>query len=88
MFIHKPWTYGVKEDMNGNTWKDNALLIVAKQREGPLDDVRFSHNPAMTKIKDYVNPNAFQMKSVNVIISKSDAEQGIIDIPKEDDIPF
>jgi replicative DNA helicase len=88
LFIHKPWSYGIKEDSNGNTWKDNALIIIAKQREGPLEDVRFSHNPEMTKIKDYVNPNAFQMKSADVVNKPPDAEQGIMDLPDKDDMPF
>jgi replicative DNA helicase len=88
-FIHLPWKYGIKEDHNRNSWEGNGLIIVEKQREGSLGDVRFTHNPAMTRFRDWVNPNNFSPQQP---ISNRDRqlppEKDVEDIPDQPDLPF
>lgn len=38
-FLYRPEYYGIKEDENGNSLEGKALLIIAKHRNGALDDV-------------------------------------------------
>lgn len=45
MFIHRPEYYGIFEDENGNSIRGMAKIIVAKHRNGALDNaiVKFDH---------------------------------------------
>jgi replicative DNA helicase len=38
-FIHRPEKYGITEDENGNSLRGYAELIIAKHRNGALDDI-------------------------------------------------
>lgn len=91
MFIHRPWYYGIKQDANGNSWEGVGLIIVEKNREGPLGDVKFSHNPSITKIKDWVDPNRFtpQQPTSNRDRQLPQEKDDVNDIPDQQEfLPF
>lgn len=91
MFIHRPWYYGIKQDAEGNSWDSVGLIIVEKNREGPLGDVKFIHNPSITKIKDWVDPNKLspQQPTSNRDRQLPPEREEVNDIPdKQPDLPF
>jgi len=88
MFIHRPSYYGIKEDANGNSWEGVGLIIVEKNREGPLGDVKFFHNPSITKIKDWVNPNSFPIQPTSNRDRQLPPEREVEDIPDDPNLPF
>ena len=53
MFIYRAAYYGMKEDAAGNSLAGIGELIMAKNRDGGVGEVPFSHNPSMTKIFDF-----------------------------------
>ncbi len=52
-FIHRPEYYGIKEDENGISTKGLATIIVAKHRNGAVDDVRLKFVKDLAKFQDY-----------------------------------
>jgi len=57
IFVYRPEYHGITEDIDGNTTKGVGIFIVAKNRNGPTGDVKFSYNESVTKIFDWVDPN-------------------------------
>lgn len=53
IFIYRPEYYGITEDEDGSDLRGVGKLIIAKNRNGPLTNVKFRHNPSMTHIYDY-----------------------------------
>ena len=88
IFIHRPSYYGIDKDRDGNLWEGVGLLIVAKNREGPIADVRFSHNPSITKIKDWVNPNQFGNQPASNRDRQLPPEKDDIEPDIQPDLPF
>lgn len=52
LFVYRPEYYGLKT-MDGEAIKNVGKIIVAKQRDGAVGDVKFSYANGLTKIKDY-----------------------------------
>ncbi|MBV5346984.1 replicative DNA helicase [bacterium] len=53
IFIYRPWMYGINEDDTGTSTEGVGVLIIAKHRNGALDEVFFEHNTSLTKIYDF-----------------------------------
>ena len=53
MFLYRPEYYGVLTDNEGNDTKGAAMLIVAKNRNGALDDLWFKFNGPTTEFTDF-----------------------------------
>jgi replicative DNA helicase len=54
MMVHRPAQAGLTVDeKSGFPAKDLGILIVAKNRNGPIGDVYFGHNESLTRIGDY-----------------------------------
>jgi replicative DNA helicase len=53
MFIHRPAYYNVPIDEKGNSTERMGELIISKNKNGPIDTIKFSHNKSLTKITDY-----------------------------------
>ena len=47
------------EDQHGNPIVGEGALIMAKQRNGAVGDVKFRYNESLTQIYDYNNANPF-----------------------------
>ena len=52
MLVYRPEYYGLKA-MDGEPIKNVGKLIVAKHRDGPVGEVKFSYNESLTKIYDF-----------------------------------
>ena len=52
-FIHRPYYYGITQDDDGNSTKDQATIIVAKHRNGAVDDVKLKFIQDLAKFEDY-----------------------------------
>lgn len=52
-FIHRPYYYGITQDEDGNPTKDLATIIVAKHRNGAVDDVKLRFVQDLAKFQDY-----------------------------------
>ena len=55
-FIHRPEYYGLKEDDKGRSTKGLATVIVAKHRNGAVDDVNLKFVKDLAKFKDLDEP--------------------------------
>ena len=55
IFIHRPEYYGLKQDENGNSLIGMAEIIVAKHRNGAVDDVRLQFKSEFTR---FCNPES------------------------------
>ena len=56
MLVYRPEYYGLKA-MDGEPIKNVGKLIVAKHRDGPVGEVKFSYNESLTKIYDFTVGN-------------------------------
>jgi replicative DNA helicase len=52
IFIHRPEKYGLDVDEEGNSLKGLAEIIVAKHRNGPIDDVHLKFKNEFAKFTD------------------------------------
>ena len=52
-FIHRPEYYGIKEDEDGISTRGLATIIVAKHRNGAVDDVRLKFVKELAKFQDW-----------------------------------
>ncbi len=53
IFIHRPEYYGFMEDEDGNSTQGIAEIIVAKHRNGPVDDIKLNFRKEMAKFSDF-----------------------------------
>lgn len=100
VFIHRPEKYGMMTLENGNSSKGVAEIILAKNRNGPVDDVylRFREEKAQFTDMDEIDFDALQSggdDSIITIGSKmnnddlSDNNSGFEqESPSDDDAPF
>jgi len=58
IFIHRPEKFGIFEDEEGNSTKGLAEIIVAKHRNGPIDDVVLRFREEMAK---FVEPDDMEI---------------------------
>jgi molecular chaperone DnaK (HSP70) len=49
-FIYRPAYYKIEETDDGKSTTNLGYIIIAKQRDGTLGDIPFSHNDSLTKI--------------------------------------
>lgn len=54
MFIHRPAYYKITSNEEGELTEGMGELIIAKNKNGPIDTIKFNHNKSLTKITDYV----------------------------------
>jgi replicative DNA helicase len=60
-FIHRPEKYGFLEDEDGNSLRGIAEIIIAKHRNGALDDVRLRFKDEFAKFVDLEELDSFAM---------------------------
>lgn len=65
-FIHRPEKYGFLEDEEGNSLRGIAEIIIAKHRNGALDDVRLRFRDEFAKFVDLEELDAFAMEAQEV----------------------
>ena len=97
-FIHRPEKYGITEDQEGNSLRGYAEIIVAKHRNGALDDIPLKFVAQFAKFVEqesynlsFDGPQIIQSKMNDDAIS-DDAEYGNKSFPSgvmgEADAPF
>jgi len=53
IFIHRPEKYGITEDENGKSLIGLAEIIIAKHRNGPIDEVQLKFIKDMAKFTEF-----------------------------------
>jgi replicative DNA helicase len=95
-FIYRPEYYGLLEDENGNSTAGMAEIIIAKHRNGALENVRLKFIPHLAKFEDETNHNSFITKEQKMPISSQFEDVGGNNVIRssrindefEDDPPF
>ena len=65
LFIHRPEKYGFLEDEEGNSLRGVAEIIIAKHRNGALDDVRLRFKDEFAKFVELVDMEPFLMETAD-----------------------
>jgi replicative DNA helicase len=68
IFVYRPAYYGITHDENGNDIQSLTELILAKNRNGKLGEVKLQHNENFTNytaFKEYKNEFTFSEKRLN-----------------------
>ena len=64
MLLYRPALYGLTSERRSKFPSERlGMVILAKHRNGETGDVYFGHNPAMTKIGEYVPPTEWMMRN-------------------------
>ena len=64
MLLYRPSLYGLTSERRSKFPSEGlGMVILAKHRNGETGDVYFGHNPAMTKIGEYVPPTEWMMRN-------------------------
>lgn len=64
MLLYRPALYGLTSKRRSKFPSEGlGMVILAKHRNGETGDVYFGHNPAMTKIGEYVPPTEWMMRN-------------------------
>lgn len=64
MLLYRPALYGLTPERRSKFPSEGlGMVILAKHRNGETGDVYFGHNPAMTKIGEYVPPTEWMMRN-------------------------
>lgn len=64
MLLYRPALYGLTSERWSKFPSEGlGMVILAKHRNGETGDVYFGHNPAMTKIGEYVPPTEWMMRN-------------------------
>lgn len=64
MLLYRPALYGLTSERRSKFPSEGlGMVILAKHRNGETGDVYFGHNPAMTKIVEYVPPTEWMMRN-------------------------
>lgn len=53
LFAYRPEYYKITEDEQGNDLRGVGFILIAKNREGALEDIPFKHSRGMTEFFDY-----------------------------------
>jgi len=77
IFIHRPEYYGLKDDGNGNSTVGLAEIIVAKHRNGAVEDVRLEFKSQFTRFCD--PEDTLANSSIITYKSKINSETDITD---------
>ena len=62
-FIYRPDYYGITEWEDGGACENQAEIIIAKHRNGSLDDVRLRFTAQLAKFSDLNQDHTYQMPS-------------------------
>ncbi len=88
-FIYRPEYYDIMEDENGNSTKGIAEIIVAKHRNGALDDVKLRFIGELARFEDHddfdFNNFADGLSPANPITANTVTIQSRMN---DDDVPF
>ena len=85
-FIYRPEYYGILEDENGNSLRGVEQIIVAKHRNGAIDDVLLRFDGTTTRFYNYSDiPGSNQFPTPTPALSGA-LQAGRPD--KDDEIPF
>ena len=69
MLLYRPALYGLTSERRSKFPSEGlGMVILAKHRNGETGDVYFGHNPAMTKIGEYVPPTEWMMRNAKKIL--------------------
>jgi replicative DNA helicase len=86
LFIHRPEYYGLSEDEQGNSTRGVADIIIAKHRNGAIDDVRLHFISDQAKFVDE-DPSAVQQllpSTQNIVQSKmNNGYKGGVEVSKD-----
>ena len=64
MLLYRPALYGLTSERRSKFPSEGlGMVILAKHRNGETGDVYFGHNPAMTKVGEYVPPTEWMMRN-------------------------
>lgn len=64
MLLYRPALYGLTSERRSKFPSEGlGMVILTKHRNGETGDVYFGHNPAMTKIGEYVPPTEWMMRN-------------------------
>ena len=64
MLLYRPALYGLTSERRSKFPSEGlGMVILANHRNGETGDVYFGHNPAMTKIGEYVPPTEWMMRN-------------------------
>ena len=64
MLLYRPALYGLTSEHRSKFPSEGlGMVLLAKHRNGETGDVYFGHNPAMTKIGEYVPPTEWMMRN-------------------------
>ncbi|MCF8377988.1 MAG: replicative DNA helicase [Bacteroidales bacterium] len=79
LFIHRPEKYGILEDDDGNSLRGIAEIIVAKHRNGAIDDISLKFKEEFAKFTDIeeVEPIFDDDSNSLTIGSKMNVEEGV-----------
>ncbi len=66
LFIHRPEKYGFTEDEEGNSLRGVAEIIIAKHRNGALDDVRLQFKDEFAKFVEFIDIDPFIMETADM----------------------
>lgn len=79
LFIHRPEKYGILQDEEGNSLRGIAEIIVAKHRNGAIDDVELKFKEEFAKFTDLeeVEPIFDDDLNAQTIGSKMNIEEGV-----------
>ena len=100
MFIYRPEYYGITEDEDGESVEGIGDIIVAKHRNGALDDIRLKFIPHLAKFDNLNSGGGFDVPSngglpqsqefgqVNTQTRKSKMNDETDDFTQESDSPF
>jgi len=91
IFIHRPEKYGLIQDEDGNSTRGIAEIMVAKHRNGPVDDITLRFREEMAK---FVEPESLDFSdemdgsSFSSITLGSKMNHDLSSASEEDDQPF
>lgn len=98
MFIYRPEYYGITEDEEGESVEGIGEIIVAKHRNGALDDIRLKFIPHLAKFDNLNHNTDFNVPvgdlpqsnefDVNTQTRKSKMNDDNDDFSQEDSAPF
>lgn len=75
MFVHRPEYYKLTNFPDGTTTENMAEIIIGKQRNGPVGDVRLYYNKQLAAFHDFTyNPNSFDNAADSPMISGPDVQ--------------
>lgn len=77
IFIHRPEYYGLTEDEEGNSLRGIAEIIIAKHRNGAVEDVKLAFRKELARFSDIEHyPSDFDSGGIQTFKSKMNEDPG------------